>query len=290
MEFLKMILCGAVVGVANIIPGVSGGTMAVVLNIYDRLIEAISGITRHFVKSLKLLIPIVIGAGAGIVALSKVIEVLLDKQYMAVNFFFIGVVLGSIPLLWGKMMYTDDQKQQKVKVRMSHIVSAAVPFVLMIAMAVGMLAVGEGSGDITITTLNVSSALILFFSLILASFCMIVPGLSGSFIMVLLGVYPSIIGAISDLNLPLLIPAGLGALVGILGGAKIIDRILTRFPNHSFFAIMGFVLGSIPLLLCKIGQAGAYRGGWTIVISIIVLVGGAALSYFGAKLGEKHSA
>lgn len=290
MEFLKMLLCGAVVGVANIIPGVSGGTMAVVLNIYDRLIEAISGITKHFVQSLKLLVPIVIGAGAGIVALSKVIEVLLDKQYMAVNFFFIGVVLGSIPLLWGKMMYTDDQKQNKVSVCMSHIVSAAIPFLLMIAMAVGMLIVGEGSGDITITTLNVSSALILFFSLILASFCMIVPGLSGSFIMVLLGVYPSIIGAISDLNLPLLVPAGLGAVVGILGGAKIIDRILTRFPNHSFFAIMGFVLGSIPLLLCKIGQAGAYRGGWSMVISIVVLVGGVALSYFGAKLGEKHSA
>lgn len=287
MEILKLILCGAVIGVANIIPGVSGGTMAVVLNLYDKLIESVSGIRKHFVKSIKFLIPVVLGAGAGIVLLSKVIEVLLDKQYMAVNFFFIGVVIGSIPLHYGKMIYTDEGQTQKVKVKVSHIISAAIPFLLMAGMAVDMVIVGEGSSDVTITALSVGNFFILFFSLALAAFCMIIPGLSGSFIMVLIGVYPSIIGAISDFNILLLIPAALGAIVGILGGAKVIDRVITKFPNHSFFAIMGFVIGSIPVLLCKIGQASAYRSGVTLIVSVLVLIGGAALSYFGAKLGEK---
>ncbi len=288
MEILKLILCGAVVGVANIIPGVSGGTMAVVLNLYDQLIESVSGVFRHFWKSMKFLVPFMFGAGAGIVALSKLIEVLLEKQYMAVNFFFIGVVLGSIPLLWGKMIYTDDSKSEKIKVKSGHIISAAIPFLLMAGMAVGMVIVGEGNGDAMYTALTVKSFVVLLFSLMLSAFCMIIPGLSGSFIMVLLGVYPSIIGAISDMNVLLLIPAAIGAAIGILFGAKIIDRVLTRFPNHSFFAIMGFVLGSIPVLLCKIGQADAYRGGLTLAVSVLVLIGGAALSYFGAKVGEKH--
>ena len=288
MEILKLILCGAVVGVANIIPGVSGGTMAVVLNLYDQLIESVSGMFRHFWKSMKFLVPFMFGAGAGIVALSKLIEVLLEKQYMAVNFFFIGVVIGSIPLLWGKMIYTDDSKSEKIKVKAGHIISAAIPFLLMIGMAVGMMLIGEGNGDAMYTVLTVRSFVVLLFSLMLSAFCMIIPGLSGSFIMVLLGVYPSIIGAISDMNVLLLIPAVIGAAIGILFGAKIIDRVLTRFPNHSFFAIMGFVLGSIPVLLCKIGQADAYRGGLTLAVSVLVLIGGAALSYFGAKVGEKH--
>lgn len=289
MEILKLILSGAIVGVANIIPGVSGGTMAVVLGIYDRLIEAVSGIKKHFWQSVKYLLPIGLGAGVGIVALSKLIERLLAAQYMAVNFFFIGVVIGSIPLLWGKMLYLNEAKTERVQVKAGHILSASVPFLLMIAMAVGMVLVGEGNADVHITSLTAASFFILLFSLMLASFCMIIPGLSGSFIMVVLGVYPSIIGAISNFNIPLLIPAAIGAIIGILGGAKIIDRVLTRFPSHSFFAIMGFVLGSIPVLLCKIGEAGAYRGGWTLVSSILTLLGGMALSYFGAKLGKAKS-
>ncbi len=287
MEWLKLILCGAVIGVANIIPGVSGGTLAVVLNLYDRMIEAISGITKHFVKSIKVLIPVAIGAGAGILSLARVIDFLLEKQYMTVNFFFIGVVIGSVPLMWGKMTKTPEGK--KITLRAGYVVSGLITFLLMTAMAVGMLLVGEGSGDVTITALSAPNFFLLFFALVLASVSMIIPGISGSFVMVLLGVYPSIINALSNLNIPLLIPAALGALTGILGGAKLINLILSRFPQHSYFAIMGFLLGSIPVLLCKIGQAGQYRGGITILIAAAALIFGAALSYFGAKLGEKKA-
>jgi putative membrane protein len=287
MEFLKLILCGAVVGVANIIPGVSGGTLAVVLNLYDRLIEAVSGLTRHFWKSVKFLLPVAIGAGAGIVALAKLIDLLLERQYMAVNFFFIGVVIGSLPLLYKRMRYQGETKQP---IRFSHWISGILPFLAMIAMAIGMVVIGDGSSDVTITTLSVQSFVILFVTLFVSAVCMIIPGVSGSFMMVLFGVYPSVIGAISEMNLLLLIPVALGALAGVLCGAKGIDWVLERFPQHSFCAIIGFVLGSIPVLLCKIGQAGAYRGGWTALLAAVVLLAGTALSYFGAKLGEKKAA
>ena len=94
MNWIFYIICGMIVGIANIIPGVSGGTMAVVLNIYDRLIASVSNLRKEFKKSIAFLLPIAIGAGIGIVAFSKLIEFLLIHYPLATNFFFIGLILG----------------------------------------------------------------------------------------------------------------------------------------------------------------------------------------------------
>ena len=100
MKFLVNVLRGAIIGIANIIPGVSGGTMAVVMNIYDQLIGSISKFFRNFKKNLLFLIPILIGAGAGIFLFSLLLGSLLEKYPMPVNFFFLGLILGSIPMLY----------------------------------------------------------------------------------------------------------------------------------------------------------------------------------------------
>ena len=100
MIYLKYLISGAIIGVANIIPGVSGGTMAVILNIYDQLIASFSKFRKHWKQSLKLLIPIAIGAAAGIVAFSWLIKFLLEKFPLATTYFFIGLILGSIPMIF----------------------------------------------------------------------------------------------------------------------------------------------------------------------------------------------
>ena len=95
---LKHFFCGAVIGVANVIPGVSGGTMAVVLGIYDNLINAIS--LKGWRRNLSFLLLVALGAGAGILAFSKLTQFLYSQYPMATNFAFLGLIVGSIPMIW----------------------------------------------------------------------------------------------------------------------------------------------------------------------------------------------
>ena len=100
---LKQILQGMVVGIANIIPGVSGGTMMVAMGLYDHLIHAITHLKSEFKKSMKLLIPIFLGAGIAIVVLSRLFEYLLEVYPIPTNFAFCGLIAGSLPFIFKKV-------------------------------------------------------------------------------------------------------------------------------------------------------------------------------------------
>ena len=99
MNFLKNLICGACIGIAEAIPGVSGGTVAVLLKIYDELIGSISKLRKEFKKSILFLIPIVLGMGLGLFGFSHVITYLLENFPMAVNYFFVGLIVGLVPML-----------------------------------------------------------------------------------------------------------------------------------------------------------------------------------------------
>ena len=193
MEFLSRVLKGLVVGVANIIPGVSGGTMAVVMGIYDRLIGAVSDLRRDFKNSLLYLFPIGIGAVLGIVLFSHLIKFLLEGYPMPTNLFFLGLILGSIPMIFRRARKESFQK--------SSLLPFAVSFAVMLLMTI-FQNVSDASSAL-ITTLTPLTAIRLLLSAAVAAACMIMPGISGSMVMVLLGVYTSVLTAISDLNIPL---------------------------------------------------------------------------------------
>ena len=103
MEFFGNIIKGVMIGIANIIPGVSGGTMAVSLGIYDRLIGAVSGLFKEFKKNIAFLIPIIIGCGIGIVGFTYAIEYLLDKHTFVTCMAFVGLILGGLPAIISSM-------------------------------------------------------------------------------------------------------------------------------------------------------------------------------------------
>ena len=277
MNWIFYIICGMIVGIANIIPGVSGGTMAVVLNIYDRLIASVSNLRKEFKKSIAFLLPIAIGAGSGIVAFSKLIEFLLIHYPLATNFFFIGLILGSIPMIFKRA--TEDKFKPV----------SLIPFLLFLA---GMLVLSSFSGGAMSGEIAPELTTGLFFKLVvcsaIAAAAMILPGVSGSMVMVILGTYNTVLTAISSMNLLILIPVLIGVLIGILGGAKIIDICLKKFPQATFFAILGLILGSIYPLVANAGFS--FSGEGIVAICMLLVAMAISLAFSSEKLKKKIEA
>lgn len=264
MEHLKTFLCGALIGIANAIPGVSGGTMAVILNIYDKILYSVS--LKNLKKHLIFLIPLGLGAVSGVFALSNVIVSLMNSHSMLLNFCFIGLVLGSIPSIYKKA------KDEETKPRNLVLGILALIFMLVISYL--------NQGDITNKSLaglggiSVLLCVRLFLSVAVSTVAMILPGISGSLMMLLLGVYAVVMEAVASINLILMIPIGLGVLVGFLTGIKVIKKMLRFHPQALYFIILGLVAGSIFAIYP--GFTPSAEG----FISLAGLVGFAAAAYF----------
>lgn len=278
MEFLKNLARGVVIGIAEVIPGVSGGTMAVLMNIYDRLIGSISGLRQNFKKNVLFLLPLVLGMGAAILAFSHVIKFLLANYPMAVNFFFLGLVLGIVPMLYKKAMQT--------KFNPLNLTAFAATLAIMIGLAIYSANSGQ-SADI-ISTMSAGTFFRFLAIGFLAAVCLILPGISGSMIMVIFGIYDSVITAVSELNIIMLIPVGIGILCGLLFGAKLINYCLKHFPQATYFAILGLVLGSTVSLFQRSGFVFMSASGAVSLVTFAVGIG-VSLLFASDKLLNKPS-
>ncbi|MEG1254306.1 DUF368 domain-containing protein [Clostridium sp.] len=269
MENILNILKGLVIGISNIIPGVSGGTMAVVLGIYDKLISAINNFFKDWKKNIFFLVEIAIGVALGIVLFSKLITNLLTNYAEPTNFFFIGLILGSFPMLY--------KRATKGTVKPKNYIWFLTTLILMIIMSIfGSVEVSS----IVMTTLTVKIFITLFLAGFIAAATMILPGVSGSLVLLILGLYTTLTNAVSTFNIPLLIPVGLGVVVGIVTMTKIIEAFLSRFPQPAYLAICGLILGSVfPVY-------PGFTFGVTGIISIVTFIVGFILTYI---LGKRES-
>lgn len=262
---IKLIIYGAIIGIANIIPGVSGGTMAVVLDVYDKLIQSVSNFRTDFKNSMKFLIPIGIGGAAGIVLFSKIIEYCLENFSVATNLVFVGLIIGSIPMI------LDKVQEGNIKV------GEILVFIICLALMIYMGIANPDDSSTVITTLTVSSFLRIFCVCVISAGAMIIPGISGSFVMLLLGVYTTVLTAVSDFNIMILIPVALGCGVGILLCAKIIDLLFAKFPQQTYSGILGLMIGSLFVLF------PAFTLNVEFGMGIILAVGSAVVAYMFSR-------
>lgn len=231
----KNIYRGILMGISDLIPGVSGGTIAFILGIYDRLLEAISGFfSRDWKKHLGFLVPLGLGVGITLLLFSRVIEYLLEHHYEATQFFFMGLIIGVVPYI---------MKQAEVK---KNFTSRHLIILIIIGSALAATAFIPTEDDLApITSLTVPVFFLLFFSGWLASMAMLLPGISGSFILLLLGVYSTAINALSSLNIPIALAIGAGVIVGFIVSSKAIQYLLEHFTYVTYAAIIGLILGSL---------------------------------------------
>lgn len=220
-------------GIANVIPGVSGGTIAVTFNIFDRLIGIISKFRSKIKQEWPFLLQLFAGMGLSILLFSKLVHYLITYHFVLTNFFFMGVVLGSIPLIWRKST-TPSFKPITV-----------LPFLLCLGiMIASVVLMPEKTAEVA-TALSPMVVVKMLFYGIIGSACMLIPGISGSFVLMFIGGYSTVIGAVSGFNIPVLIPLGIGIIIGVVGCAKIIDALMKRYARYTYMAILGFVVGSI---------------------------------------------
>ncbi|HCX2968091.1 TPA: DUF368 domain-containing protein [Staphylococcus aureus] len=236
------ILKGFAMGTSDLVPGVSGGTIALLLGIYNQFISSISGIfSRRFWPSFTFLIPIIIGMLLAMGSLSNLFNYLLSQHHIPTMFFFGGLIIGIVPYL----LKISNYKTSFTTKHYMMVIAGITILIVITLMNNGDKHAGE--------TLTLSTSLIIkyFIAGMCASSAMLLPGISGSFMLLVFGVYGTVMLAISEVvklnftGLPILLAVGFGVLAGFIISSKIIQYFLTHHKLMTFALIIGFVVGSL---------------------------------------------
>ena len=276
-NFLKDFISGIAIGIAFIIPGFSGGSVAAILGIYERLVGSIADIAKDFKNSIKTLLPIGLGMVSGVIAMLYPLGWALEKFPFPTVSLFVGLALGGLPSI------TDKLKGKK---RLSHLPACIIP--LLCALLLSFLPVGQ---DVNLFGLTFGGYILLVIIGIIGSCALVIPGISGSMLLLILGYYNPVVRMITDhffkgrdiLTCILVLGSlAIGILIGFIIISKLMKFLLKNYPMGTYFAIIGFILGSIPTVYISTAKDAAVEIAklsalhW--VACVLMLIIGAAMS------------
>lgn len=267
-DWLLRFVKGMFIGSGFILPGVSGGALAAIFGIYERIISFLAHITRNFKENVLFFIPVGLGGVTGVFLLSFVVSFALGTYENIVLWFFVGCILGTIPALW---------KEAGKKGRSSRDIG-----ILIASFAAGLLFLWKGSGlfghvDQNFFTWMIAGGLI--------GLGIIVPGLSPSNFLVYMGMYKAMSDGIKTLDLGVIVPIGIGGLVCVLGLSKVMDYIFSKAYPQLFHFIMGIVLAST-IMIVPTDYSGFTVGNFA--ACVVLCLAGAALGAWMSRLEEKY--
>ena len=256
-RFLK----GIIVGIGGIAPGLSGSVLLVILGLYQKTINAIGNIFKNFKENVKFLFPLVLGFGIGVIIFSKIVDFLLENYEMYTRFTFLGLVLGTIPLFYKEVKKEGFNKKYYIVMAI-----AAIAGICLFSFNKNLFPV--------ITDPNLFQSVILGVAVAGSS---IVPGVDSAVILSSLGLYELYVSSLADFNLSILIPAGVGLVLGVLVISFIMSKLIKRFYTATFSVIFGLFISIIPNVLNSSCVLGANLAS---VISIILAIIGFGISFF----------
>ena len=308
MKFLEHIIIGIIIGISNIVPGVSAGTMFVILGIFKKLIDQVGlcldevktmvkNITKFkeknggikavgimfkniFMSQKTFLIPIAIGMIFAIYFVAKLFSILNLEQILYRNYIFLGLVLGGIPALFKELKKGTDIaniKKRKISIYIFMLIGFAMMFALYLLKVNGI-----GLRKVGYEELSIAMAIPLFLVGAIAAASMVIPGISGSMVVLILGYYELMTVSISKLNMIFIIPFAIGILVGIMAILKLIKYLLDKHYTRTYSCIVGFVVGSLLMVF-----PGLPVGVMGYVITIVCIAIGVMLSYMVEKYSER---
>lgn len=267
-DWLLRFVKGMFIGSGFILPGVSGGALAAIFGIYERIISFLAHITRNFKENVLFFIPIGLGGITGVFLLSFVVSFLLGTYETIILWFFVGCIIGTVPALW---------KEAGKKGR-----STREIIILIISFTLGFLFLWKGSGLFSHVEQN-------FFTWIIAGgligLGMIVPGLSPSNFLVYMGMYKAMSDGIKDLNFSVIIPIGIGGIITVLGLSKVMDYIFSKAYPQLFHFILGIVFASTVMIIPTNYNGFSFAG---YVGCLVLCILGALLGAWMSKLEDQY--
>lgn len=238
MKFIINFIIGILIGAGAILPGISSGVLCVIFGIYEKLLDSILNFFKDIRNNFKFLCPIISGALVGIIIFSQILEYLLYKYTMQTKSIFIGLILGGVTLLFKEVNVKEKFKRKNL-----------IYLFISLIIGIGMVYIEKKIGIEAVQNVNYIYFLLSGF---LMSIGIVVPGVSNTIILMLLGVYSIYLSSVSALYLPVLIPMGIGIVLGSFVFMKITKYLLDRFYIQTMYLIIGFTLGSIFVLFPEI--------------------------------------
>jgi putative membrane protein len=271
-----LILKGFVIGSSMSIPGVSGSTMAILLGIFDKLISSISNFFKDIKGNILYLLKFCIGAGIGIASLARLLTWLLDKFPLPVSVFFLGAVVGGIPALYKKTKGSPFR------------VSSAIYFLVGLAIVIAIGFIPEGSVDISIGSGVMHYLMLLVIGIIIA-LALVLPGISTSHMLLVLGMYDTTLAAINNWDITYIAILGISTVIGVFLITKPLEWIMKKFPHQTYWMIIRFVIGSTwEIFRDKISPAIPKESdifGW--IIAVLASLVSFVLGYLAIKYLSK---
>ena len=230
-SMLSDMINGLVIGVSMLIPGVSGGTVALICGIYYKLIVAVDTFFEKPRENIKFLASVAIGGVIGILAFSKLILFVYNTYKTPMVYLFMGSVLGSIPLLC-----------KSAGIKRLNLKAIIYP---MLGLLVVLLLECIPKDTFVINADGLAEYLVIFLVGIVLATALVLPGISFSYMLLILGLYEQTLRAVETVNIAYLFSMGLGVLVGVFLTAKVIRIILRKYPKQTYLVIIGFVIASL---------------------------------------------
>ena len=267
IKIIKGSIYGLIFGFASPIPGVSAGTMAILLNVYESFFSSIS--VAVVKKNIDFTVSFLVGWTLGLFWISNIMMFLIDHYEQIIFFSFIGLILGSLPMIYKKATV------EKIKIRNTLIFFVAFIFMVFLA-----LYGGDISSNSTLAELGGMSPTLLLWIFVagfISSSAMLIPGIGGSLMMLIFGVYTIYIEAISTINIIILAIFIISMILGVLAGIVFTKKMLNFHAQALYFSILGFIIGS--LLIIYPGFSMDIEG----VLSIGLMIAFAILAYWLSK-------
>ncbi len=241
MKALKDLLVGTLVGIVSMLPGASGATIAVIFGIYERLVADLADLRHRLFKDLRFIIPVGIGVVLGLFVCAFGLDALMERWEIPMMFFFATLILAQIPDI------IELGSDGKPATSYNWVAMAMGIAVMLFFLFIGL------TGDGTETHADGFVIWVLVGAILAAS--KLAPGISGSSILLAMGVFTQFMDALTDFDMDVLIPCGIGLLIGVLVFAKIIDHFLTNNRKSTYMMILGLTIGSVITVGVEAGLA-----------------------------------